>query len=74
MPDHPTTMRALELSAYDGPDALKVVQKPVPEVGPGQVLVEVAAAAVNPSDLMFIRGRYGFYQGAPHRSRFRGER
>lgn len=63
--DLPTTMRALELSAYDGPEALKLVQKPVPEVGPGQVLVEVAAAAVNPSDLMFVRGRYGFTKKLP---------
>lgn len=58
-------MQALELSSYDGLDALSLVEKPVPEVGPGQVLVEVAAAAVNPSDLMFIRERYGFTKTLP---------
>ena len=65
VPTLPTTMRALELSAYDGLEALRVVDKAVPEVGPGQVLVKVEAAAVNPSDLMFIRGHYGFTRTLP---------
>lgn len=58
-------MRALELSAYDGLAALKLVEKVVPVVGQGQVLVKVEAAAVNPSDLMFICGRYGFTKPLP---------
>ncbi len=58
-------MRALELSAYDGLKALKLVEKPVPEPKAGQVLIKVGAAAVNPSDLMFIRGRYGFTKPLP---------
>lgn len=61
----PTVMTALELSAYDGLDALKVVEKPVPELDQGQILVKVEAAAVNPSDLMFNRGRYGFTKPLP---------
>ena len=65
MPDLPRTMRTLELSAYNGVGALKLVAKPVPEVEPGQVLVKVAAAAVNPPDLMFIRGQYGFTKPLP---------
>ncbi len=65
MTDLPETMRALELSAYDGLGALKLTDKPTPEVGPGQVLVKVAAAAVNPSDLMFVRGQYGFTKPLP---------
>lgn len=58
-------MRALVLSAYGGPDALEVVDKPVPTPGPGQVLIRVEAATVNPSDLMFLRGRYGFTRPLP---------
>ena len=61
----PKTMRALVLSAYDGPAALEVVDKPVPVPGPGQVLVKVEAAPVNPSDLTFLRGRYGFTRPLP---------
>ncbi|MDO6965367.1 alcohol dehydrogenase catalytic domain-containing protein [Rhizobium alvei] len=31
----------------------------VPEPGPGKVLIKVAMAAINPSDLHFIKGEYG---------------
>lgn len=31
----------------------------VPEPGPGQVLVKVSLASVNPSDVMFVKGLYG---------------
>jgi len=59
----PKTMRALELAAYDG--NLRVVEKPVPQPGPGQVLVKIAAAPVNPSDLKFIAGGYGLKKPLP---------
>lgn len=32
---------------------------PVPEAGPSQVLIRVALAAVNPADVMFLKGLYG---------------
>ena len=32
---------------------------PVPKPGPGQVLIRVRMASVNPSDLYFIKGEYG---------------
>ena len=57
----PAPMRAIQLRAYDGnPESIAVVELPVPRPGPGQVLVRVAASPINPSDLMFIRGLYGF--------------
>ena len=61
----PKTMRTLVLSAYSGPAALEVVDRPVPVPSPGQVLVKVEAAPVNPSDLTFLRGRYGFTRPLP---------
>ena len=61
----PSTMRAVELTSYDGLDALSVTEKPVPELSDNQVLVKISAAAVNPSDLMFIRERYGFTKKLP---------
>ena len=68
----PKTMRALELSSYDGPASLAVIDKPVPTPGPGQVVVKVAAASVNPSDLIFLRGRYGFIRPLPTVPGFEG--
>lgn len=56
----PATMRAVELRSYEeGEGGLRVVERPVPRPGRGEVLVRMAAAPVNPSDLMFVRGLYG---------------
>ncbi|GAB3887023.1 alcohol dehydrogenase catalytic domain-containing protein [Microbispora bryophytorum] len=41
-------------------DVLTVRRVPVPEPGPGQVLVRVDAAPVHAGDLHVIRGRYGY--------------
>jgi NADPH:quinone reductase-like Zn-dependent oxidoreductase len=49
-------MRAAQISAYGGPDVLKIVDVPVPSPGPGEVLVKVAAAGVNPVDWKIREG------------------
>ncbi|HEY6291463.1 MAG TPA: zinc-binding dehydrogenase [Terriglobia bacterium] len=73
MADIPVTMRALELRAYDGrPASLAVVERPVPQPGPGQILVRISAAPINPSDLMFVRGQYGFLKPLPAIPGFEG--
>ena len=41
------TMTAVVAGTSGGPDVLKPAQRPVPEPGPGQVLVRTAAAGVN---------------------------
>lgn len=59
-------MRALELTAYDGRlESLRLVEKPVPRPGRGQVLVRIAASPVNPSDLSFLRGTYNVQKELP---------
>jgi NADPH:quinone reductase-like Zn-dependent oxidoreductase len=59
-------MRAVLLRAYDGkPESVDVAEVPVPQPGPGEVLVRLAAAPVNPSDLVFMLGLYGFRKGLP---------
>lgn len=69
----PETMRALCLTAYDGrPESLQVMERPVPKPGPGQVLVRVAAAPINPADLMFVRGQYGVKKPLPAVPGFEG--
>jgi threonine dehydrogenase-like Zn-dependent dehydrogenase len=45
---------------------------PVPRPGPGEVLVRVFASPINPSDLMFIRGLYGFKKPPPAVPGFEG--
>ncbi|MFF0519474.1 NADP-dependent oxidoreductase [Actinomadura nitritigenes] len=43
-------MRAVRQWTWGGPDVLEVAEVPRPEAGPGEVLVRVAAAGVNPAD------------------------
>src|SRR5271156_11322 len=46
-----TSMRAVEISRYGGPEVMRVVEVSKPAApAPGQVLVQVAAAGVNPVD------------------------
>jgi NADPH2:quinone reductase len=69
----PDSMRAVQLTAYDGkPESIGVVEMPVPRPGPGEVLVRVFASPINPSDLMFIRGLYGFKKPLPAVPGFEG--
>lgn len=66
-------MRAVQLLAYDGkPASITVAQVPAPRPGPGEVLVKVFASPINPSDLMFIQGLYGFKKALPAMPGFEG--
>jgi NADPH:quinone reductase len=63
----------VHLRAYDGkPESIAIVDMPVPRPGPGEVLVQVFASPINPSDLMFIRGLYGFKKPLPAVPGFEG--
>lgn len=42
---------------FGGPEVLEVIERPVPEAGPGEVVVKVAAAVINPTDLLMLGGR-----------------
>ncbi|GAA1930971.1 alcohol dehydrogenase family protein [Nocardioides lentus] len=53
-----TTMRAVVLTAHGGPEVLEVRSVPRPTPGPGEVLVEVAAAGCNNTDLWTREGAY----------------
>jgi NADPH:quinone reductase-like Zn-dependent oxidoreductase len=44
-------MRVVEVAEFGGPDVLGVAERPDPQAGPGQVLVRVRAANVNPTDI-----------------------
>lgn len=51
-------MRAMIFKTPDGPDALTAVDVPMPEPGPGEVLVRIGAASINYRDLLIAKGGY----------------
>ena len=53
-------------------DALSVVEEPVPRPRRGQVRIEVEAAPCNPSDLIFLAGRYPAERPLPAMPGFEG--
>jgi len=57
-------MRAVEISAYGGPEVLKPVMRPLPETKPGEVLIKVAACGVNRPDMLQRQGYYAPPAGA----------
>jgi NADPH:quinone reductase-like Zn-dependent oxidoreductase len=61
----PDQMTAVVLDSYSGAEALRTEQRPVPKPGKDEVLVKVAASPINPSDLAFLIGKYGFNNPPP---------
>src|SRR4030081_177427 len=55
-------MRAVVTTKHGGPDVLQVQERPDPELGPGEVRIDVAAAGINFADVM---ARMGLYPDAP---------
>jgi NADPH:quinone reductase-like Zn-dependent oxidoreductase len=56
-------MRAVVITKHGGPGVLQVQERPDPELGPGQVRIQVAAAGINFADVM---ARMGLYADAPN--------
>ncbi len=52
-------MKAIRVSSFGGPEVLKIETVPDPTPGPGEVLVRVKAAGVNPVDTYMRSGGYG---------------
>jgi NADPH:quinone reductase-like Zn-dependent oxidoreductase len=50
-------MQAVRFDSYGGVDVLNVVDVPRPVPGPGQVLVQVKAAGINPGEAKIRDGR-----------------
>jgi NADPH:quinone reductase len=58
LPELPRSMRAVEISQPGPPAVLRLAYRPVPEIGPSQVLVRVVGAGVNRPDVMQREGAY----------------
>jgi NADPH:quinone reductase-like Zn-dependent oxidoreductase len=52
-------MQAVVVPRHGGPEVLEIVRRPMPQAGPGQVLVEVRAAGMNHLDTWVRRGLPG---------------
>jgi NADPH:quinone reductase len=51
-------MSAVEISAFGGPEVLRLAQRPVPVAGEGEVLIRVAASGINRPDVLQRSGAY----------------
>ena len=56
---HPDpVMKAIQIHQTGGPEVLKLAELPMPEPGPGQVLIRVEAVGVNFIEIYFRKGLY----------------
>ena len=51
-------MKAIRVHEYGGPAVMKIEDVPDPKAGPGEVVVRVRAAGVNPVDAYILSGTY----------------
>jgi len=61
----PATMRVADVEKPGGPEALLIRERPTPRPGPGEVLIQVAAAGLNRADILQRRGFYPSPAGSP---------
>jgi NADPH:quinone reductase-like Zn-dependent oxidoreductase len=52
------TMKALRFESYGPPSALSLRELAIPDLKPGEVLIELHASAVNPSDVKNVAGQF----------------
>ena len=51
-------MKAIQIHETGGPEVLKLAELPIPQPGPGQVLIRVEAVGVNFIEIYFRKGTY----------------
>ena len=51
-------MQAVEISAFGGPQVLRLGERPVPQPGAGELLIRVAASGINRPDVLQRMGHY----------------
>ncbi|XUW93191.1 NADP-dependent oxidoreductase (plasmid) [Burkholderia sp. M6-3] len=61
----PATMRAVQIDAFGGADAMQYVELPVPRPTSGQLLIKISAAGVGPWDACIRSGKSALAQRLP---------
>ncbi len=59
-------MKAIQVQQFGGPEVLELRDIPTPKPGPGQILVRVRAAGVNPYDTYMRAGTYAIKPQLPY--------
>lgn len=59
-------MKAIQVQRFGGPEVLELREIPTPKPGPGQILVRVHAAGVNPYDTYMRNGTYAIKPSLPY--------
>jgi NADPH:quinone reductase len=59
-------MKAIQVQQFGGPEVLVLEEIPTPKPGPGEVLVHVRAAGVNPYDTYMRAGTYAVKPSLPY--------
>ncbi|GGA43235.1 NAD(P)H-quinone oxidoreductase [Dyella nitratireducens] len=59
-----TTMQAIDIPHFGGPEVLRLAERPVPQPGAGEVLIKVVASGVNRPDVFQRQGHYAPPPGA----------
>ena len=57
-------MHIVEITTHGAPEVLRVAQRPVPQVGEGELLIRVSASGVNRPDVLQRMGNYPVPAGA----------
>jgi NADPH2:quinone reductase len=58
-------VRAARVTSTDGPGSVELAEVAEPVAGPGQILIDVAAAGVNFPDLLLSQDKYQYKPGLP---------
>ncbi|HKO04247.1 MAG TPA: NADPH:quinone reductase [Candidatus Acidoferrales bacterium] len=59
-------MKAIRVHEFGGPEVLRLEEVPTPSAAPGQVVINVKAAGVNPVDVYIRAGTYSFKPSLPY--------
>ena len=57
-------MKAIEITSFGAPEVLRMVERPAPVAGAGELLIRVAASGVNRPDVLQRTGNYPVPPGA----------